>query len=242
MTSNLAVPLSEDDLEALDRFLLSDAASDQTLTLDALDGYLTAIVIGPTTVLPSQWLPGIWGPDKDDSPVYQSMDEANWIMELIMRHMNGIAWMLQDDADFFDPLIDSTTYEGDPRQYLDGEMWAYGFIKGLQLCRVDWQPLFDDPAACEALQPIRLLGSEGLTAEEEEQIRLPAQRDELSKKIAESVTAIHRFWLPRRQKPHESFVVSTVRRTAPKLGRNDPCPCGSGKKYKKCCEAGPTVH
>ena len=28
----------------------------------------------------------------------------------------------------------------------------------------------------------------------------------------------------------------TVRRTVPKVGRNDPCPCGSGKKYKKCCE------
>ncbi|MFC1644325.1 SEC-C metal-binding domain-containing protein, partial [Candidatus Omnitrophota bacterium] len=27
----------------------------------------------------------------------------------------------------------------------------------------------------------------------------------------------------------------TYRRDAPKVGRNDPCPCGSGKKYKKCC-------
>ena len=27
----------------------------------------------------------------------------------------------------------------------------------------------------------------------------------------------------------------TVRREAPKVGRNDPCPCGSGKKYKHCC-------
>jgi len=26
-----------------------------------------------------------------------------------------------------------------------------------------------------------------------------------------------------------------LRREAPKVGRNDPCPCGSGKKYKKCC-------
>ena len=26
-----------------------------------------------------------------------------------------------------------------------------------------------------------------------------------------------------------------VRRDAPKVGRNDPCPCGSGKKFKKCC-------
>ena len=27
----------------------------------------------------------------------------------------------------------------------------------------------------------------------------------------------------------------TVRRESPKIGRNDPCPCGSGKKYKHCC-------
>nr|HPQ41257.1 SEC-C metal-binding domain-containing protein [bacterium] len=31
--------------------------------------------------------------------------------------------------------------------------------------------------------------------------------------------------------------VGTVRRDHPKIGRNDPCPCGSGKKYKKCCGA-----
>ena len=29
--------------------------------------------------------------------------------------------------------------------------------------------------------------------------------------------------------------VETLRRDAPKVGRNDPCPCGSGKKYKRCC-------
>jgi preprotein translocase subunit SecA len=32
--------------------------------------------------------------------------------------------------------------------------------------------------------------------------------------------------------------VQTVRRASDKIGRNDPCPCGSGKKYKKCCGAG----
>jgi preprotein translocase subunit SecA len=29
--------------------------------------------------------------------------------------------------------------------------------------------------------------------------------------------------------------IETVRREGKKVGRNDPCPCGSGKKYKKCC-------
>ncbi|MBX2979527.1 MAG: SEC-C domain-containing protein [Flavobacteriales bacterium] len=29
--------------------------------------------------------------------------------------------------------------------------------------------------------------------------------------------------------------VETYKRDTPKVGRNEPCPCGSGKKYKKCC-------
>ncbi len=33
----------------------------------------------------------------------------------------------------------------------------------------------------------------------------------------------------------EQTKVQTIRRDIPKVGRNDPCPCGSGKKYKKCC-------
>jgi SEC-C motif-containing protein len=36
---------------------------------------------------------------------------------------------------------------------------------------------------------------------------------------------------------HHNTAVETVRRESPKIGRNDPCSCGSGKKYKKCCGA-----
>jgi len=35
--------------------------------------------------------------------------------------------------------------------------------------------------------------------------------------------------------PAERHKPATVKRDQPKVGRNDPCPCGSGKKYKKCC-------
>jgi preprotein translocase subunit SecA len=34
---------------------------------------------------------------------------------------------------------------------------------------------------------------------------------------------------------HHHSPVVTYQRSAPKVGRNDACPCGSGKKYKKCC-------
>ncbi|HOB72606.1 MAG TPA: YchJ family metal-binding protein, partial [bacterium] len=33
----------------------------------------------------------------------------------------------------------------------------------------------------------------------------------------------------------EQMLPETVKRESPKTGRNDPCPCGSGKKFKKCC-------
>ncbi len=36
---------------------------------------------------------------------------------------------------------------------------------------------------------------------------------------------------------HQHHVMEPYMRRGPKIGRNDPCPCGSGKKYKKCCLA-----
>jgi preprotein translocase subunit SecA len=36
---------------------------------------------------------------------------------------------------------------------------------------------------------------------------------------------------------HHHTPVQTLRRAGPKIGRNDPCICNSGKKFKKCCGA-----
>jgi len=242
MTAKLSTPLSDEELDELDRFLMSEAVSDDAMLLDTLDGYLTAIVVGPATILPSQWLPRIWGEREDDAPAYESMEQAQKILELIMRRMNGIIWILQYDADALDPLLDSRVCEGDPHEYVDGEMWAYGFMQGIALCRQEWQPLFDDPAARDALRPIRLLATDELTEAEEALTRWPAQREDLSLQLAASVAAIYRFWLPRREEQHASLLASTFRREGPKPGRNDPCPCGSGKKFKKCCGAASTLH
>jgi uncharacterized protein len=54
--------------------------------------------------------------------------------------------------------------------------------------------------------------------------------------LGESVMAIMEWWLPIRK------AGSTVRRGEPKVGRNDLCPCGSGKKFKKCCGGQKILH
>ena len=56
--------------------------------------------------------------------------------------------------------------------------------------------------------------------------------------VTPALAQMHGFRLERRQLPPSDLTGSSVIRTTPKVGRNAPCPCGSGKKYKKCCGAG----
>jgi uncharacterized protein len=57
-------------------------------------------------------------------------------------------------------------------------------------------------------------------------------REECEENLPQAVTNIYRFWIAQRG-------VKTIRREDARIGRNDPCPCGSGKKFKKCCSALP---
>ena len=59
-----------------------------------------------------------------------------------------------------------------------------------------------------------------------------SRRIKLAVEIEANLPAIYKFWVPLRKGP-----VQTLKRDEPKVGRNDDCPCGSGKKYKKCCGA-----
>ncbi|MNF19323.1 hypothetical protein D3C80_2240290 [compost metagenome] len=50
------------------------------------------------------------------------------------------------------------------------------------------------------------------------------EREEMRESLPDLVFAIRDFWMTEAEKPK-----------APKTGRNDPCPCGSSKKFKQCC-------
>lgn len=239
---SLMAPLSESELDELESFLLSDAVPEESMLIDSLDGYLTAIVIGPTTLRLSDWLHGVWGPGENDAPAFETEVQAQRIIQLVMRHMNGIVWSFDHNPDAFEPIANTMTYPGDSREYLDAEMWAYGFMQGIALCSEDWQPLLDSADAEEMLRPLRLLGADNLPAAERKLARTPAQREVLAEQIPKSVAAIYRYWLPYRKAVHERDVAATFQRSSPKVGRNDPCPCGSGQKFKKFCGTASVLH
>jgi uncharacterized protein len=156
--------------------------------------------------------------------------------------MNGIISTMQDDTDAFEPIFSCVVHEDGGREYLDGEMWAAGFMFGLSLCREEWQPLFADPRGLEWLRPLYLLGAEEVSEEEEALVSSPEQREELSGLIPASVAAIYRYWLPTRRAADAEPGAGTIRRGGPKAGRNDPCPCGSGRQFKHCCGAAASLH
>ncbi len=240
--ANLNQPLSGEEIAELDEFLNSEETSMETMSIDALDGYLTAIVVGPTNLSFNQWFSGIWGPSKDDAPHFKTTAHAQHIFDLIIRQMNGIIAELEESPDHIMPIFDTRVYQNDNYEYVDGDMWAYGFLQGVNLCRNDWQSLFNDENGIRALRPIILLGEDDLSEEEIALTETPKQREALTIEIPASISWIYQFWLPYRHAMAERALAKAAERSQPKIGRNDPCPCGSGKKIKKCCGTTLTLH
>ena len=229
-------PLTDDEFHELDMFLLNEVESDEAMTIDILDGYLHAIAIAPTTVHPKQWLPKVWGTGTFMPPM-DSIDQLNHVLGLVMRHFNGIIAGLQSEPREISPVWATREYRG--KEYDEAEGWAYGFVEGMRLCWDDWKPLLDTPEGQAWFRPIALLGEEEFSADQDDLTKTPARRSKIAQQIPEAVLAMHAYWLPLRQAVYEREVTKAMQ---PKVGRNDPCPCGSGKKFKKCCGAAANLH
>ncbi|HEX2530775.1 MAG TPA: UPF0149 family protein, partial [Burkholderiaceae bacterium] len=128
-----------------------------------------------------------------------------------------------------EPLYCEHEWEG--RALLDGEAWAWGFWEGMDLRAEAWAPIWSSNLA-PLMQPIYLLGAEEIEEDEMPLVEDPVKRHKLAVEMEAAIPEIYKFWLPRRKS-----AVAPVQREAPKPGRNDPCPCGSGKKFKQCCGA-----
>jgi uncharacterized protein len=234
---DMMAPLNDEELEELDQFLLYDVDNDEGMTLDTLDGYLHAIAIGPQTVMPSQWLPKVWGEDSAMMPPMDSIDQLNHIMGLVMRHYNSIIHGFEQSPPEVFPCWDTQQY--DMGEFEDAEMWAYGFTEGVQLNRAAWKPLFDTEQGQQWYRPIGLLGESGFSTDQDELTKTPQQREALAQQIEDSLVNIHAFWVPLRKAIYEREVSQRLRT---KVGRNELCPCGSGKKFKKCCGSAAELH
>ncbi|WP_035053992.1 UPF0149 family protein [Andreprevotia chitinilytica] len=226
-------PLTDDELEFLDTFLMSPRTPDETMDLEMLDGFLVALAIGPEEIGEEEWLPQVFA---GQTPEFSDQKEADEVLDLIRRHAATVTTAFApkhrenvgEEPLYYPVILEDEGMDEKWRETL-GAYWASGFRIGI-LAREDlWQAALDeDDDFFEVIADILTLEA-GHHPEDETQLLDIAGREERLSELPWLVEDVMFFWLERR-----FGKVETVKRDEPKVGRNDPCPCGSGKKYKKC--------
>lgn len=232
--ADLQQPLNEAETEVLSRFLDEHAVERDGMSLEMLDGYLTAVLSGPGMIMPQEWLPQVWAGEDEaqgEPAVFEDQAEADRILELVMRQYNRIASVLAQGGADFEPWIGEFELE-DGTFAAYGQEWALGYLRGVGLREEEWDELLEDPDWQDELEALDLLARGPDDEETGTEVATQEQRDALIDSMVGFALDAHDYWLEKRLKP------PTLRRAAPKTGRNDSCPCGSGKKYKQCCGMG----
>jgi uncharacterized protein len=191
-------------------------------------------------VQPSEYLPEIWGEDF----VFDNQEDVALIVGLLMRHWNTIASTLQGTLkalDVYMPIL-FVSDDGVTR----GNDWAQGFMRGALIRPMFWHELMESEEYGGSILPMMLLSHEN---DPDPTMRPPLvppeKREDILLEMIAGLTKIYRHFEPlRRSRPSGlQTPPHTQRQTGSKVGRNDPCPCGSGKKYKRCCALdAPTMH
>lgn len=201
---------------------LLDAKSEahNTMRCDEVQGFMMALLSGPDALNPTNWLPEILG----EESLFDAKERTE-IERLVMAMAADMRMKLNEKI-----LPDLWFYEdeaGNPDFYT----WCNAYLYALDIVPTDWFEAVDQEEFEDLFYPIMALG--GIYDDEENgEVILHLNEKELTQlesDLPHVLLDIYWYWQAIINKPQ------TVRREGEKVGRNDPCPCGSGKKYKACC-------
>lgn len=227
-------PLTETELDRLGQFL-KNCKGGKAMNIEELDGFFSALIAGPEIVMPSEYMLEVFGSETPETRAFSTLAEANEILALMMRHWNNIAGTLSK-GEIYLPLLllDENGVE-------HGNDWARGFVRATRLRHDGWAELLADDDHGGCMIPMLMLYHEH---DKDPAMRPkpigPEQREKVIESMAAGLLGAYQYF-----RQHGQIHVSTrgpePRHVNVKIGRNDPCPCGSGKKYKRCC-GGATIH
>ncbi len=201
---------------------LLDAKSEahNTMRCDEVQGFMMALLSGPDALNPTNWLPEILG----EESLFDAKERTE-IERLVMAMAADMRMKLNEKI-----LPDLWFYEdeaGNPDFYT----WCNAYLYALDIVPTDWFEAVDQEEFEDLFYPIMALS--GIYDDEENgEVILHLNEKELTQlesDLPHVLLDIYWYWQAIINKPQ------TVRREGEKVGRNDPCPCGSGKKYKACC-------
>lgn len=191
-------PLDDAELQAFDE-LLQHLPGDGAMNVEGVDGFLTALLVGPPEVLDSRrsgdWLPLVWGGDGPDSQPFASNRQRKRATVLVLRHLQSIACLLRDHPRRWEPLF--SVVEADAQEWVDGQDWCTGFLQGIDLMPEAWGQQRADADLGPALAAIALLGDEDVPepgSAAAQSLEDPAGRDLLARQVVTGLMA----WAERR--------------------------------------------
>jgi uncharacterized protein len=223
-------------IDALDQLLEQRAVPFGGLGLEPLDGYLTALVLCPgDTVEPEAWLPRVWG---KAPPRWENAADEAAARELLMLAWHTAARRVRFNSDeltadgalFWWLPDDPEAEHGDDVDI--GAAWAGGFLEGMDLRSEAWDAwIAKDDWIGEVEAYVEALAIGSYPPEQEGGAPVPLTYQERLEIHAGLPDMLHDLHIHR----IESLTPREPVRRAATPERNDPCPCGSGRKFKKCC-------
>lgn len=124
-------PLTDAELDRLGDFL-KGCKGGRAMNVEALDGFFATLIAGPETVMPSEYYREVFGGEMSDTCEFTSLDEANEILGLMMRHWNDIAGTLFKGEVYVPLLLE------DENGTAHGNDWARGFMRGMHMRHDGW--------------------------------------------------------------------------------------------------------
>lgn len=220
--------LNDDEFDRLSDLL--EKAGPTGKNIEWIDGYFAALICAPEFVPPSEALNEIL----DEGLVFENQEEAGDVVGLLMRHWNTIASELQRSIS--EPHVYLPVLLEDEVGVARGNDWAKGFMRGVQTWPQSWRELLLSEEHGGSALPMMMLAYED---DPDPGMRPPPipddAREEVHLQMVAGLTRIFRHFEPARRQRAASPPVMSIRRSTPKVGRNEPCLCGSGRKYKQCC-------
>ncbi len=187
------------------------------------EGVLTAAAIGPERTRPDEWARAAFGPDHTYEDAEQAQTSIAMLALLYNKILDDLRQMRADYAPYFLELAEDGEEIGLAVQ------WAEGFIRGMRLRPRAWDKLVASKQGKLSLAAIVVFLPGVLKSEVGPEELAAAQKDALAR-VGSAVFEISQYW-----KTHTRRAEPAILDPFRKIGRNEPCPCGSGKKHKKCC-------
>lgn len=252
-----AAPLEPADFDELDAILDElHEHNEDVPQWDFLEGAMAALICTRRPIMPSEYLPVLLGGSGEAGilGLFSDAVQAERFMALWLRRWNEVAEALNAEVETLDdertyhpevldvrgavatlPEEERAEMAGEPMPAF-GQLWALGFLSVVEDWPEDWAPPRDKETAGwieDALDCIVALAEDDTDPPAfnmHDEDGPPSVSEERANAFGEAVWAVYDL----RQAWRSLGPRTDPVRKADEPGRNDPCPCGSGKKYKKC--------